>query len=57
LGATLITAILLQRRGAIGSRQVAFAVLLGGVGFGLGLIVVFFAALAIWFRPGRAITS
>lgn len=38
---------LLERRGVVRRRQIAIAVLLGAVGFGLSLILVFFAVLAI----------
>lgn len=51
LAVTLIAGLLLQRRGAIRTRQIGLAVLLGGVGFALSLIVLLLADLAIWFRP------
>ena len=52
LAVTLVAGLLLVRRDAIRPRQVVAAMLVGGVGFGLTLLVVFLAILAIWFRPG-----
>lgn len=52
LGVALITGVLLIRRGAVRARQVALGVVLGVVGFGLSLLLVLLAILAIWFRPG-----
>ena len=51
---TLVAGTILEHRGVVRTRQIAFAILLGGVGFGLSLVVVFFAFLAIWFRPSGA---
>ena len=51
LAVTLIAGLLRQRRGAIRTRQIGLAGLLGGVGFALSLIVLLVADLAIWFRP------
>jgi len=52
LAVTLVAGLLLVRRGAIRPRQIVAAMLVGGVGFGLSLLLVFLAILAIWFRPG-----
>ena len=49
---TVVAGLLLVRRGVIRPRQIVAAMLIGGVGFGLSLLVVFLAILAIWFRPG-----
>ncbi len=52
LAVTILTGLLLVRRGAIRPRQIVTAMLLGGVGFGLSLLLVFLAILTVWFRPG-----
>jgi hypothetical protein len=49
---TVVAGLVLVRRGAIRPRQILAAVLIGFVGFGLSLLLVFLAVLAIWFRPG-----
>ncbi len=51
LGVTLVAGLLLLRHGAIGPGQIVAAMLVGGLGFGLSLLLVFLAILAIWFRP------
>lgn len=52
LAISVVAGLLLVRRGAIRPRQIVVGVLLGFVGFGLSLLLVFLAVLAIWFRPG-----
>lgn len=51
LGVTLVAGLLLLRHGAIGPGQIVAAMLVGGLGFGLSLLLVFLAILAFWFRP------